>query len=464
MICNVIRKVVGFVAVPVYTRLVSAEEYGYYSIFQSWETVLVIFATLNMHNYLYSKGMIKYEDEKEGFTSALIGLSGLLTVMLFIIYILFQDYFEKLSRLPFVAVFMMFLLFFFQPSYNYWCSRQRFEYKIVGLVWTSVFIVLITPVVSVVLILLCKRFDMGNLGMALIAGKVLCPVAVYIPVFFMLLSRCKKIFDREIWRFALRFNLPLIPHFLSMVVLQQSDRIMIGYMCGNRDAGIYSVAYSVGVVMLFVNSAIIDTIIPWTYKRLKDKVYDGIAIVGTYTVLIIAAVNLLLALFAPEFISIMAPAEYSKAAYVIPPVAISNVFICMFNLCANIEYYFEETKFVMLASLTGAIANIVLNYLFIQRYGFMAAGYTTVACYMIYALCHCIFMGIVLRKHKVDHSIYNLRLIWMIALGAVIFAIAIIGIYDFIIIRMLIVALIVSVLFIKRSQIKAMYMNVRKNR
>ena len=52
MFCSVIDRGIAFIVVPIYTRMVSSEQYGFYSVFQSWESIFSIFATLNMWNYL----------------------------------------------------------------------------------------------------------------------------------------------------------------------------------------------------------------------------------------------------------------------------------------------------------------------------------------------------------------------------------------------------------------------------
>lgn len=93
------------------------------------------------------------------------------------------------------------------------------------------------------------------------------PVGIYIMILAKTLMKNKILYDKEIWLYALKFSLPLIPHFLSVVILAQSDRIMIGNMCGTGKTAIYSVAYSVASVMLIVNTAVMDSIIPWTYKK-----------------------------------------------------------------------------------------------------------------------------------------------------------------------------------------------------
>ncbi len=41
-----------------------------------------------------------------------------------------------------------------------------------------------------------------------------------------------------------------------------------------------------------------------------------------------------------------------------------------------------KTQFLMAASMAAAGANVVLNFIFIRLFGYIAAGYTTLACYM----------------------------------------------------------------------------------
>ncbi len=461
MFCNVIQKGVAFVAVPIYTRIISSEQYGFYSVFLSWENILSIFATLNMWNYVFSKGMIKYESNRDGFISSLIGLSCLTTIGMFIIYFPLRTKFESFSGLSFTVMSRMFILFVFYPAFEYWCARKKFEYKIGKYVMLSVLISIITPILSIFLISVFKNNNISNTGIALIDGKILCPILIYIIIFINLLKKNHKVFDREIWTYALRFSLPLIPHFLSSIVLQQSDRIMIAHICGNSDAGIYSVAYSAASILLIVNSALMNTIIPWTYNKMKSNSYNGIANVGTFILLFIAIVNLGMSLFAPEMIAVMAPDEYKKAIYIIPPVAITNVFICMFNLYVNIEYYFEETKFVMIASVLSAIANIILNAICIPMFGFIAAGYTTVVCYVIYAFCHYLFMKLILKKHNIEFKIYSSVQMWSIALLSMFFAIGITVIYANIFLRIVIAFLIVILLYINKKKILSIYIKIK---
>ena len=160
----------------------------------------------------------------------------------------------------------------------------------------------------------------------------------------------------------------------------------------------------------------------------------------------------------------MAPEEYQIAKYIIPPVAISNVFIFMFNLYANIEYFYEETKLVAIASCFSAIANIILNYIFIKKFGFIAAGYTTVACYILYALCHYIFMRHVLRKNGISSNVYNNFVLWAIGILATIIAILMIVIYPYFIVRIAIVVLALIFVLIYHKKIIGFFIQIKKDK
>ena len=52
------------------------------------------------------------------------------------------------------------------------------------------------------------------------------------------------------------------------------------------------------------------------------------------------------------------------------------------------EYFYKKTKFIALGSMLAAALNVVLNYLFIPRYGYIVAAYTTLVTYVLYFVFH----------------------------------------------------------------------------
>ena len=74
-------------------------------------------------------------------------------------------------------------------------------------------------------------------------------------------------------------------------------------------------------------------------------------------------------------------------------------FMFAYTFFAVIEFYFEKKKYVTYATMSGAVLNIILNYICIKLFGYMAAGYTTLVCYMLYTVAHyCLHKKSVMKK------------------------------------------------------------------
>lgn len=198
---------------------------------------------------------------------------------------------------------------------------------------------------------------------------------------------------------------------------------MIDRMIGKSEVAFYSVAYSIGMLIQIVTNAISNSFTPWMYQKIKAKDYNGIKKTVDILLVIIGVVSLGLMMCSPELVMIFGSGkEYSSAAYVIPPVAASVFFIFLYNILAIPQFYFEKTKFLAYASIISAIANIILNYIFIGMFGYTAAGYTTLTCYVLYSLGHYFVSKKVLNDNMNGQDFYDKRFIlllsiFMIAIG-----------------------------------------------
>jgi len=124
--------------------------------------------------------------------------------------------------------------------------------------------------------------------------------------------------------------------------------------------------------------------------------------------------------FGPELIKLFATDEYYNAIWVMPPVAASVFFMFLYPLFANVEFYYEKTKFVMVASCSGALLNIVLNYIYIRQYGYYAAGYTTLVCYIVFSVEHYFAYRKIVSNEPELESIYDIRFVILLSCGVLI--------------------------------------------
>lgn len=177
-------------------------------------------------------------------------------------------------------------------------------------------------------------------------------------------------------------------------------------------------------------------------------------LIGTLSVIAMA--------FGPEIIKIFASKEYYDAIWVIPPVAASVYFIFLYSLFANIEFYFEKTKFVMIASCGGAIANIILNYIFIPIFGYYAAGYTTLVCYIMFSFAHYYFYLRVLKEHKEIGKIYNNKFIFGFSILILAFMFIMPMLYNDYNIRYCLILAMIIIVLMKRKYIFLAFKGIKK--
>lgn len=277
----------------------------------------------------------------------------------------------------------------------------------------------------------------------------------------LLFCRGKTFYNKKYWTYALGFNLPLIPHYLSNYVLNQSDRLMIGRMVGTAQAAYYSVAYTISSMMMLVMTAINNSLTPYIYKSIRDGKTKDIRKVANGLVVLIACLCMCVMAFAPEVIYVFAGEKYMDAIYVIPPIALSVLFIFLYSLFSTIEYYYEKTKWISTATCICAVLNLILNFVFIKIYGYYAAGYTTLICYIFLAYVHYLFYRKVLSEKKIESEIYDIKLILAVSVGTIVLMFALVVVYKNVLIRYLMVSIIVLIAIVNKNKIMNMLLAVK---
>ena len=448
LICSFLQKGISSITTPIFTRLLDTAEYGRFSVFNSWLGIVTIFVSMNLSAGVYTQGLVKFDMKRNVFSSSLQGLNFSLAALWTVIYFLFRDFWNSVFSLTTIQMLAMLVMIWTSSVFGFWASEQRVKLSYVKLVVITLLISLAEPIVGIVFVL-----NAEDKVTARILGLALVELVGYSGLFISQMARGKKFFSAQFWKYALAFNIPLIPHYLSQIVLSSADRIMINRMVGESEAGIYSLAYSVSMIMTLFSNALSQTISPWMYQKIKDNKIKDISSVAYPSMIFIAGVNILPILFAPEIVRIFAPSEYYDAIWVMPPVAMSVYFMYVYDLFAKFAFYYEKTGYIMLASVAGAVLNILLNWIFIKKYGYYAAGYTTLVCYVVYAIAHYIMMRIVCRKNIGKIRVYDLRILLGITVGFL--AVGFIGLvlYRFTVLRYCFTGMLFVAVILKRKAI-----------
>lgn len=150
------------------------------------------------------------------------------------------------------------------------------------------------------------------------------------------------------------------------------------------------------------------------------------------------------------------------AVYVVPPVAASVFFIFLFNIFAIPQMYFEDKRFMPITSMSAAALNLVLNFIFIQIYGYYAAGYTTLVCYIIYSLGHYYFSKKVCEKHLSGINLFETRKIVHISIFLVACSIELNLLYKFTLLRYVLGVLLIVILLTQKKKVVCIIREIKK--
>ena len=445
MISSFIQKGLSFVVTPIFTRLLTQEQYGLYSVFSSWLQILAIISTFRLDYSVFNKGMSKYPDKRDEYTSSMLGVTTIITTIMLIGYLIFAKQINAMTELSFVVMMALFVELYARAAVNFWSLRERYEFHYKNVVAYTLIVAILNSGLSILAVIMFE-----DKGVARILAGALVHAVGGIIIFMLLLKRGKKLWNFEFAKFAVTFNIPLIPHYFSTYIIEQADRIMIQKLVSFEAAALYSVGYTIGGMVKIFTAALTNTLIPLQYNLLGNKQYDELGKNIKSIMLAMVGLVVMVAAAGPEIVLILGGESYLAARAVIPAVASSVYFSFLYTLLANIEFYFDKNKFAMKISVVGAIANVVLNIAIIPVFGYVAAAYTTLFSYVIYAVGHIIYVNRILMSQETSISFPVGFLLKLGALSVV--ASVLIGLlYDYFIIRCLLVAVICLVVLYNRE-------------
>lgn len=417
-ISNFLLKGVGFITTPIFTRLMTKGEYGDYSNYTAWLSILAILVTLEMSGCVY-RARYDFEKDFDGFLSSIIFCGTLITGVCYALVCIFMKQFVRIFDLDAIYIHLMFWNVLISPALTIMQAKHRILQKYKSFVAVSIG----TTVASTLASLWCV-YNFKDKLFGRIAGMTVPLLVVYLIAYILMVSSGKVIFNKEYWKYAIAFSLPLVPHLLSNTILGSSDRIMIKQLCSAEDAAVYSVAYSCGMIISILFTSMNQAWEPWLFDRVHEKDYAAVIKISRFYMLFFVVLVMGSILVAPELIWIMGGRAYSGAIYVIPPVMIGYGCKFAYTFYVNMERFEKKTKYISFGTILSAVVNVILNLIFIPVFGYKAAAYTTLAGFLMLVILH-----YVMSKKMGITDMYDNRFIFAMVFVMIVLGISMQGLY-----------------------------------
>ena len=413
-IANVSLRAVAIITTPIYTGMLTNADYGKANTFNSWIDVFNVFACLCV---VYSIGRAKldFKDRFDEYMSALQGLSSSFGLILLIFAFIFRNALSAWIRYEVPLAVGLFAYLCVSPSVEYMMQKCRYEYRYKENILISVITCIGQVALSITLMLIWS--DQRYLGKIL--GVMLPTFIMGIVFYIRFIVRGKVFYNREYWTYALKIGLPMIPHALALILLAQMDRIMIKNLLGDAEAGLYIFGYSFATLLMIFTNAIGQAWLPWFNETLYEGKRERIRQIQKKLVLLGCFLSFVFIVVAPEALMVLSISNntYWIAKYVVPPIVLGTLAQYFYTNYVNVEIFLKKTPVIAAGSCAAAGINYLLNALFIPRYGYIAAAYTTLASYLVLMVMHYVTVRFVLKEKVYDDLFMFLAMAVMTATG-----------------------------------------------
>jgi len=378
VISGIVARGIGFFGTPIFTRLLSPEEYGLFPLYTTWFSVISVFATLELTGGVIHRGLQKFKQNRDKLISSSFWLIALSFSVFCILYFTFSDKINGITGLSTSVTVFLLIQIILNSLVNLYTSKERFDYNYKTVALINLSVAVLNPIISVLLI------ELANIrAEARIIGGIISLTLVAIPILFRLLKRGSIIPSPTLMKFLLRFNLPLLPHYIAVSLILRTGEIAVGRIFGQAALGKYSVAMSVGMSLTMITNGISSALGPWILRKLGAKQNREIAELIFTVTKGLALLCLFLLSVAPEIFAIATPESYRDALGAAYPLVLTVIPMFLSGTVMTAELYYEKSGYSSVSGIIAAIISISLSFLLLPYLSYAFAGVFALVSYLI---------------------------------------------------------------------------------
>lgn len=368
---SIIGKLAAVFLMPIYTNVLTQEEYGAMALITSCKGMIDLFSNLNIHSGIardyHEEGIDKTKLVSTGFYS-ILGIS--LTVMA--IMICTQSFWQQtvlsLDECYTTAFLIMLLTIPAGSTLSYFSILTRFKRKPL-LYSIGTFIQLLIQISVSIIGVVYLRYGITSIFAGILCGEM------FGILYFSYINRSNiaLTFKKEYLKKALLFAIPTLPAILAGWVDSSMGQIIIGKYISQSELGVYSIALQLASVFTFISIALNNVWTPYLYENYKkDGFVKEINKLFTIIVLGLTIIAVTVSLMSKEIILLLSNSSYLKASEYFTLLCIPMCIYLLLPMATSGISISRDTKYIGISYITGSIVNLVSMFIMIKYLGIIA--------------------------------------------------------------------------------------------
>lgn len=382
---NILVKAITFLALPVFTNIMTTEEFGVFGTYQAYETIVSVLVGLGISGTI-KIAFIDFTKEFDRYVSSVASIiivvgSGLLFVGLFFLPLLESKY-----RFFYIAL-------IFNCVGNALREIYASKYVVTNEYKKNLLISFLFSILNIsISYVLCITLYCRNKGFGRICGTAGVAFFIGFVIYVVSILKTKKFFYKKAWKYALCLGSPLIFHQLSISILSQCDKIMIQQIVDTSAAGIYTSMVSIILVLQVIMNSIENSWSAWFYSNYKMD-YDSYTVNKLHLfnkklLFLFMFLTIGFQLVSKEIVNLMVGEDFQSGFPVVLILSISVFVNYIYIYSVNIEYFYHKMREIALYTIFAGGINIILNYAMVNWLGIIGAAIATLFSRLMLFLLH----------------------------------------------------------------------------
>ncbi len=380
---NLFVRSVSFLLLPLYSNLISTEDFGNYALIMSLYAIIAVFYQSGLQSAL-SKYYLeeKNENRRKEIFSTILNSTGIIGITLTAVIFILSGWIAKqttgtvkyddLVRIVFAALLFESITFITLHLLR----TKELARKVV--IYSSV---------SAVINLVMNIYLVYFLGLG-IYGIIWAQLVTSVTVFFILLPYLREnylaVLRTDLAKTFFTFSYPLIIAGILSASVEVIDRFIIDHFLGKSEVGIYSFSYRIALVMNIFVMSLRSAWTPYSIRlynegNYKEEFGKSLTKIVAVSLFIFLSVSIFIDdLFRVQFAGFhLFDPRYSGGIEIIPVILISYVFSALITFYSVYPYVSGRSIHFLIGDFIGLVLNITLNFLLIPLYGIMGAAIAT---------------------------------------------------------------------------------------